>query len=269
MNAVPIFVLIAVVALSMGAVVMSAVSIQAFSSCGQRRVVALTFDGGPSTNKLNAPAVLDDLKKFGIKATFFTTPDNDGDGELAARCELVRRIVSEGHSTQMMSWSHPDMTNLSKDQFDSQITKTADWLYSCGVPAGNVTQFRPPYGILSWDQSDYIYNKWGYVTAMWNVLPNDFGDKSEDADTIFKRVVEKFNDQIGEGNSAIIELHDNMYIYHPGLVEKLYSHFSSMNYSFVTTDECYQQCKPRTRDDDRIVCSGPGGPNSRTGTLVP
>lgn len=268
MNSIPILVLITVVALSMTTVVMSA-SIQAYSTCGQRRVIALTFDDGPSSNPHNAPALLDDLKKFGIKATFFTTPDNGGDGDLDARCEIVRRIVREGHSAQMHSWTHPDMSKFTLSQVDSQVTKTADWLHSCGVPAGMVTQFRPPYGIFSWAQSDHIFQKWGYVTAMWNLSPDDWASKDEDADVIFNRIVDKFNKDIGAGNSAIILMHDFMYAYRAGLVEKLYNHFTSMNYCFETTDDCYQKCKPRTRDDGRVVCSGTGGPHPWAGVLVP
>ena len=57
----------------------------------------------------------------------------------------------------------------------------------------------------------------------WCIYIGDFGATEDDADDIFARIVEKFENDIGEGSSAIILLHDHMYRYHSGLLQKLYT----------------------------------------------
>src|SRR5579864_5876481 len=57
---------------------------------GRRRVVALTYDDGPSSGM--TPRVLDLLASFNVKATFFML------GQRArAHPQLVDRVLAEGH----------------------------------------------------------------------------------------------------------------------------------------------------------------------------
>ena len=60
---------------------------------GQKRKVYLTFDDGPSSN---TDAILDILKQYGVKATFFVT----GKPEEQYK-EMYQRIVEEGHTLGM------------------------------------------------------------------------------------------------------------------------------------------------------------------------
>jgi len=63
------------------------------------KVVYLTFDDGPSTAV--TPRVLDVLKQYNVKATFFII------GELAERnSSLVKRAVNEGHTIANHTYSH-------------------------------------------------------------------------------------------------------------------------------------------------------------------
>lgn len=63
--------------------------------------IALTFDDGP--DPLTTPAILDELKRLGVVATFFLV------GRRArAHPEIVRRIVDEGHAIGSHSDSHPE-----------------------------------------------------------------------------------------------------------------------------------------------------------------
>ena len=62
------------------------------------RKVYLTFDDGPSSNTDN---ILDILDTYGVKATFFVT------GKEGAKAEAsYRRIVEEGHTLGMHSYTH-------------------------------------------------------------------------------------------------------------------------------------------------------------------
>ncbi len=67
---------------------------------GEEKEVALTFDDGPS--EPYSPMILDTLKQYGVKATFFVV------GKKAeARKDLVRRIQEEGHLIGNHTYDHP------------------------------------------------------------------------------------------------------------------------------------------------------------------
>jgi peptidoglycan/xylan/chitin deacetylase (PgdA/CDA1 family) len=69
------------------------------------RIIALTFDDGP--DPVVTPQVLDVLKRYGVRATFFVV------GVKAVRqAKLVRREAREGHVVGNHSWDHPDFTKL-------------------------------------------------------------------------------------------------------------------------------------------------------------
>src|SRR6185436_5809919 len=63
--------------------------------------VALTFDDGPRDSPGTTAALLDELHRNGVRATFclvgFKARDN---------AALVRRIVDEGHTLCNHSWQH-------------------------------------------------------------------------------------------------------------------------------------------------------------------
>ncbi|WP_315671518.1 polysaccharide deacetylase family protein [Clostridium sp. 19966] len=64
-----------------------------------KKVAYLTFDDGPSGNV--TPKMLDTLKKYGIKATFFLIGKNTVGNEA-----VVKRIKAEGHVIGNHSYSH-------------------------------------------------------------------------------------------------------------------------------------------------------------------
>ncbi|MDQ4131235.1 MAG: polysaccharide deacetylase family protein, partial [Actinomycetota bacterium] len=68
---------------------------------GVKGAVALTFDDGPDPE--HTPAVLDELRRLRVAATFFLV------GHRArTHPEIVRRIIAEGHAVGSHSESHPD-----------------------------------------------------------------------------------------------------------------------------------------------------------------
>ncbi len=104
--------------------------------------VALTFDDGPN---FNTPGVLDTLKQFNIKATFFIV------GKMAkAYPAILARIANEGHLLANHSASHP-MLNHKYDEHPEllldQIRSVNDEIAPLMKP-GDSLFFRAPYG--SW-----------------------------------------------------------------------------------------------------------------------
>ncbi|MCL6593883.1 MAG: polysaccharide deacetylase family protein [Alicyclobacillus sp.] len=105
-----------------------------------RRQVALTFDDGP--DDLWTPQVLDVLRQLRVPATFLCV------GQRVQRYpEMVRRMVAEGHVVGNHSWSHPNLTQLSAAEVQSQIARTNAVLRAeAGVQP---RWLRPPYGALN------------------------------------------------------------------------------------------------------------------------
>ena len=84
--------------------------------------VYITFDDGPSKN---TDALLDLLNEYNAKVTFFVIGH---EGEENKR--LYKRIVEEGHSIGMHSYSH-DYAEIYKsvEDFEKDFTKISDLLY--------------------------------------------------------------------------------------------------------------------------------------------
>jgi peptidoglycan/xylan/chitin deacetylase (PgdA/CDA1 family) len=70
------------------------------------RTVALTFDDGPGPH---TPAILDALKREGVRATFFVTG-----AHVKAYPATARRIVAEGHILANHTYTHPQKIAGSK-----------------------------------------------------------------------------------------------------------------------------------------------------------
>ena len=102
-----------------------------------RKIAYLTFDDGPSEN---TDKILDVLKEKGVKATFFVVGKT---GEKAR--ERYRRIVEEGHTLGLHSYSHRyEEIYGSLENFKSDVLKLKEYLYQ--VTGEDVWIYRFPGG---------------------------------------------------------------------------------------------------------------------------
>jgi cellulose synthase/poly-beta-1,6-N-acetylglucosamine synthase-like glycosyltransferase/peptidoglycan/xylan/chitin deacetylase (PgdA/CDA1 family)/spore germination protein YaaH len=100
--------------------------------------VALSFDDGPDPEW--TPKILDILKKYNVKGTFFmigeVAEDNTG---------VMQRVYREGHEIGNHTWFHPDISEISTRQVDLELNLTERLFASkLGVQP---LYFRPPYSI--------------------------------------------------------------------------------------------------------------------------
>jgi peptidoglycan/xylan/chitin deacetylase (PgdA/CDA1 family) len=104
----------------------------------KEKIVALTFDDGPNPPFTNQ--ILDILKKYGVKATFFVV------GERAERYpEVVKQVYTEGHALGNHTWSHKVLIYKSQDFIQKQIDSTDKLLRDLGY-TGPI-HFRSPKGM--------------------------------------------------------------------------------------------------------------------------
>lgn len=126
--------------------------------------IALTFDDVPDPRF--TPKILDVLKRYNVKATFFLV------GSRAAKHPaLVRRIVREGHSIGNHSYSHPQFSKLDLQSFRKQILRSEETI--SGITGIRPRLIRPPYGDVTEQQLKWAAAN-GYTFINWNVDSEDW-----------------------------------------------------------------------------------------------
>lgn len=129
-------------------------------SGGDAKVLYLTFDDGP--HPVATPFVLDSLKKYGARATFFCIGKN-----VEAYAEIYARVLMDGHR----------VGNHTQDHLDGWKTDDRRYLENVGKAARYVDTnlFRPPYGRVGMLQSVLLRRApFSFKIIMWDVLSADF-----------------------------------------------------------------------------------------------
>ncbi|WP_263368461.1 polysaccharide deacetylase family protein [Edaphobacter bradus] len=104
----------------------------------QPKKVALSFDDGP--DPIWTPRILDVLKKYDVRGTFFMIGE-----EAEKNVGVMQRAYREGHEIGNHTFTHPDISEISKGQADLQLNLTERLFASkLGVQP---LYFRPPYSI--------------------------------------------------------------------------------------------------------------------------
>ena len=100
------------------------------------RVVALTFDDGPSP--WHTPKVLNELDRYHVKATFFMMGRN-----VERYPDIARDVLRRGHEIGNHSYSHPRLILMSPRRVRDEIERTDKLLRNIGV-TGEI-YFRAPH----------------------------------------------------------------------------------------------------------------------------
>jgi peptidoglycan-N-acetylglucosamine deacetylase len=129
-----------------------------------QKQVALTFDDGPDMRY--TPQILDILKKYHVKATFFVLGFR-----AKAHPDMVRRMVREGHTIGNHSWNHLDQVRLSPDKVRDQVVRADKVLYP--LVGYHPDLVRPPYGKADPD-TVRIISGMGYKVIDWSVDTRDW-----------------------------------------------------------------------------------------------
>lgn len=100
------------------------------------KTVALTFDDGPSEPYTSQ--ILDILKRNNVKATFFVLGER-----VLEQPSLLKRMYEEGHDIGNHSFSHPDLSLVSRNRVVLELNSAQRAIQS--VLGRSVILFRPPY----------------------------------------------------------------------------------------------------------------------------
>ncbi|OMD36911.1 polysaccharide deacetylase family protein [Paenibacillus odorifer] len=151
---------------------------------------ALTFDDGPDPRF--TPLLLDLLKKYDAKATFFVVGSN------AERYpELIQRIHEEGHLIGIHNYVHKTNWLMRPATVRRQIQRTNDIIYN--IIGERSTYYRPPWGIVNLFD---ISKRRQVEIVLWSVM---FGDWREKLGA--QRLTEKMLARLNPGE--VMLLHDS------------------------------------------------------------
>ncbi|KAK0648239.1 hypothetical protein B0T16DRAFT_325879 [Cercophora newfieldiana] len=198
--------------------------------------VALTFDDGPNkfTNEL-----LDILKKYNAKATFFVTAANGGKGQIQDESsgfrDVVKRMHKEGHQIGSHSWSHENFVAISAEQRRDQIVKNE-------IALADILGFFPTYLRLpysSWNgevQSEL--KEFGYHSIDFNLDTQDWKDPNGNYQIARDSFSSAVSQHSPKDSSFIAVAHDIHEKTVRGYVQFMIEQAQKFKYDLVTVGEC-------------------------------
>ena len=152
--------------------------------------IALTFDDGPHPRY--TPEILDVLKKYDVKATFFLIGEN-----IALYPDLVKRILAEGHEIGNHTFTHRGIGEYTEHQLGREMEHCEKVIYE--VVEYRPKLFRPPGGRLD-QKVRRLAEAFDYKVILWNIDTRDWAHESPES--IKENVIE--NIEAG----SIILMHD-------------------------------------------------------------
>jgi len=189
---------------------------EASSSKEERLPIYLTFDDGPSAS---TEELLDILKEYGAKATFFMLEPN-----IRKNPEMVARSFEEGHALGCHSVSH--RVNVFYQSTDNMLWEMAvtsqavEEIVGVGAPLVRVPYGSVPY--MSNEQKE-IFAEEGFNLWDWNVDSMDWRYKGEG---YVNHTIEQIEALRSNNLNPVVLLHDlkTTVEYMPQLLEYLDEH---------------------------------------------
>ena len=159
--------------------------------------VYLTFDDGPIPEV--TPWVLEQLKQYNAKATFFCIGDN-----VDKHPEILQRILAEGHRVGNHTYHHLNAWKTNTDDYLANVARCEEALKKYDDnPKPRL--MRPPYGKITPRLTKKL-KKEGYQIVLWDILTADF-DTQISPEQCAKNAVTRIE------NGSILIFHDSKKAY--------------------------------------------------------
>lgn len=180
---------------------------QILTDAAQEKRCYLTFDDGPTANI--TPQILDVLRRYNVKATFFEV------GSLIeTNPDVARRVYEEGHLIANHSNSHNyEKLYASTSSFMNEINSCYDIIKSVTDGEEPFKLIRFPGGSYDSDDDSYSTVKQecktalandGYYFCDWNSLTGDAEGKKKGAEELLSYLKQSLN----TNRNAIVLMHD-------------------------------------------------------------
>ncbi|KAK4123795.1 carbohydrate esterase family 4 protein [Parathielavia appendiculata] len=199
--------------------------------------IALTFDDGPYiyTNDL-----LDKLKSYGAKATFFITGTNLGKGKIndpsTIYPAIIRRMHAEGHQIGSHTWSHQNASQLTNTQFTNQMVWNEIAINS--ILGFFPTYMRPPYSICE-KNCQNILSTLGYHVIYFDLDTEGYLHDNAKQIQTSKDIWDDAIDGSDPASDSFLQIeHDIHYQVVYNLTDYILTSLFSAGYQAVTVGEC-------------------------------
>lgn len=181
----------------------------------REKTLFLTFDDGPVPEI--TPWVLDQLKSYDAKATFFCVGKN-----VQKHPDVFEQVKNEGHSVgshtmdHINGWQSENISYFHNVRYAAQLIGTE--------------LFRPPYGRIKRKQAQFLQRH--YRIVMWDVLSGDF-DSNLHPEQVADNVIRHAK------RGSIVVFHDSLKAWKnlryalPVVLE----HFANLGYRFEAMHE--------------------------------
>jgi len=179
----------------------------------KEKIVYLSFDDGP--HPIATPFVLNELRKYNAKATFFCIGKN-----VKANSEIYKSIITEGHAVGNHTQNHLNGWKTNDKVYLDDIAEAKKYIDS--------NLFRPPYGRISMFQLRQLKGaKYNLKPVMWSVLSGDF-----DIDITPAQCAE--NVLLNSKSGSIVVFHDSEKAFNNlrYALPKVLEYFSKEGYKF-------------------------------------
>lgn len=137
-----------------------------------KNAIYLTFDDGPEPGITEF--VLDELKKYNARATFFCCGEN-----CAKYPQLLSRIKDEGHTVANHTHSHINGYKTSTGDYIKNVDKCEAFLKT------NI--FRPPWGALTFKEYNRLRKE--YRIVYWDAVSYDTEMANFDVDRAYDKLI--------------------------------------------------------------------------------
>ncbi len=155
------------------------------------KILYLTFDDGPVPEATEF--VLNELKKYNAKATFFCIGDN-----VQKHATIFNKVIEEGHAIGNHTQHHLEGWKTDTKDYIQNILEAETFIKEHNTQK----LFRPPYGRIKKIQGKQLRTL-GYHIIMWDVVAKDWRKDVSEEDCL-KNIL---NHTV---SGSIIVLHDSL-----------------------------------------------------------
>lgn len=178
------------------------------TNSGQTKRCYLTFDDGPTTNI--TPQILDVLRRYNVKATFFEV------GSLIeSNPDMARRVYEEGHLIANHSDGHNyEKLYASTDTFINEINKCYETIKTVTdgeepfrlvrFPGGSYKSSADSYSPVKQDCKEVLKQN-NFYYCDWNALNGDAEGKKKNAQELLEYVKKNMSN---DGGNVVVLMHD-------------------------------------------------------------